>query len=467
VEYLGRLDAQVKIRGFRIEPGEVEAVLLGLPQVREAAVAVREDEPGNRRLVAYVVPSDGAEVTGAGLRDGLRARLPEYMVPAAFVTLERLPLNANGKVDRRALPRPEAGGTGVDAYVAPRDELEATITGIFQEVLGVPRVGLTDSFFDLGGHSLLAMQLMARLEKATGVRIPVASLFRSPTVEQLANEVRSGGGETSLLVPIRPEGTRTPLFLVHPGGGNLLAYATLVGMLGEEQPVYGLRSRGIEPGEKPNWTVEEMARDYLAAIREVRPTGPYRLAGWSLGGMIAFEMARLLEAEGERVEKLVLIDSKAPRLHGPNQSMPVNGAQLVLGFAQDLGLPLNLLPAPKEETDSAGELVYLRELLESARTQGLLPADVEVAHIQHLYGVFRINLQAMFDYQPGSYAGHVTLLRAGKRKLLDRFVEKATVGWERVVRGGVEVRMIPGDHYSILRKPGVEKLASEMERVLG
>ena len=334
-------------------------------------------------------------------------------------------------------------------------------------MLGVPRVGLTDSFFDLGGHSLLAMQLMAKLEKATGVHIPVASLFRSPTVEQLAQEVRGGGGETSLLVPIRPGGSRTPLFLVHPGGGNLLAYATLVGMLSEEQPVYGLRSRGIEQGENPNWTVEEMARDYLAAIREVRPTGPYRLAGWSLGGLIAFEMARLLEAEGERVEKLVLIDSKAPRLHGPKQSMPVNGAQLVLGFAQDLGLPLDSLRSPGEEIDSARELAYLRQVLEGARSGGLLPEDVEVAHIQHLYSIFRINLQAMFDYLPGSYGGHVTLLRAGKRNLLDRFVEKAAVGWERVARGGVEVRMIPGDHYSILRKPQVEKLAHEMERVLG
>ncbi|MBV9775217.1 MAG: amino acid adenylation domain-containing protein, partial [Gemmatimonadetes bacterium] len=340
LEFLGRVDDQVKVRGFRVEPGEVEAVLHGHPSVEAAVVVVREDVPGDRRIVAYVTPSGDAAPDPAELRAYAGRELPDYMVPSAVVVLEAVPLMPNGKVDRRALPAPmRTGGAHGDGADTPRDEMEAVIAGIFSEVLGVPGVGVRDSFFDLGGHSLLAVQLMSKLEKATGVQVPLASLFEAPTVERLAEAVRRGGGATSLLVPMRRGGSRAPLFLVHPGGGNLMAYAALVKELGAEQPVYGLRSRGIERDEKPNWTMEEMARDYLAAIREVRPSGPYRLGGWSLGGVIAFEMARQLEAEGETVERLVLVDSRSPRLEDPDGSMSRDDLLLVRSFAEDLGVP--------------------------------------------------------------------------------------------------------------------------------
>ncbi|MEW5927747.1 MAG: non-ribosomal peptide synthase/polyketide synthase [Gemmatimonadota bacterium] len=466
LEYLGRTDEQVKVRGFRIEPGEVEAALLAHPGVRAAAVLAREDVPGDRRLVAYLVPREAAPGV-AELRAHLGASLPEHMIPSAFVALEALPATRSGKLDRRALPAPEAPA-GAGERVAPRDALEATIGGIFCEVLGVPEVGVRDGFFELGGHSLLAVQLVSRLEKATSVRLPVAVLFRAPTVELLADEVRrGGGGAVPLLVPVRPGGSRAPLFLVHPVGGTVMAYAALAGHLHAEQPVYGLRARGTERGEKPNWTVEEMARDYLVEVREARPSGPYRLGGWSMGGVVAFEMARQLEAAGETVERLVLVDSQVPWLRDPEKGMPRNEILLVQMFAQDLGLPAELLPSAGTDWRDAGEVAYLAAVLDGARSAGLLPDDLDMGRVQHLYGIFRINARALYDYRPESYGGGATLLRAGERRLAERLLEKKSAGWDRVVRGGLEVRTVPGTHYTVVREPQVQALAREVERVLG
>ncbi len=466
LEYLGRTDFQVKLRGFRIEPGEVEAVLTELPRVREAVVVVREDAPGNRRLVAYVAAEGGEEASRPELRAHLASRLPDYMVPADLVFLERLPRGAGGKLDRRALPAPDRGGTaGAEANPAPRDHLEVTIAGIFAEVLGVGRVGLRDSFFDLGGHSLLAVHLVTRLGEATGARLPAAALFAAPTVERLAEEVRRGGdGEMPLLVPIRARGSRRPLFLVHPVGGSVMAYAALAARLHPEQPVFALRSRGTEPGEEPGGTVEEMARGYLAAVRAGQPAGSYRLGGWSMGGAVAFEMARQLEAAGEEVEALVLIDSLVPRLAARDRAAPGDELLLVRAFAEDLGIPADRLPAPDAD---AGGAAYLGRVLERARAAGLLPGGLDPARMRQLYGVFRSNLRALYEYRPGSFGGRAILLRAGERGPGGRLREKTDGGWERVVRGGLEVRTVPGTHYTLVREPRVETLAAEVERALG
>ncbi|MET0396761.1 MAG: amino acid adenylation domain-containing protein, partial [Longimicrobiaceae bacterium] len=468
LEFLGRLDQQVKVRGFRVELGEIEAALRKHAGVGDAVAVVREDVPGDRRIAAYVVPEEGADLSAAALRGSLAGRMPEHMLPGHFVILERMPLNANGKVDRRALPRPEVSGIGrTEAYPAASDGLEAMVAGLFQEVLGISGVGVHDSFFELGGNSLLAVQLMSRLREATGVRLPVAALFKSPTVERLAEEVRGGGGEMPLIFPLRYGGSRPPLFLVHPGGGNLMAYAPLVKRLDEDQPIYGLRSRGLEEGEKPNWSIEEMARDYLAFIREVRPEGPYRLGGWSLGGVVAFEMARQLEAAGEEVESLVLIDSQVPWLDDPDRSIPGDALRIVQMFAMDLGFPADRLPTPDPEARGGREVAYLRQVLQTARATGMLPKALDLARMQQLYGIFRINLQAMYEYRPASYGGRVTLLRAGRRDLMKRLFGRKANGWEQVVQGGLEVRTVPGTHYSMLREPHVETLAREVERALG
>jgi acyl carrier protein len=265
VEFIGRADFQVKVRGFRVEPGEISTVLREHPAVREALVVAREDVPGDKRLVAYVVSSE--PVPTESLRALLQERLPAYMVPSAFVALEALPLTPNGKVDRRALPAPEAPSSPADAYVAPRTPLEEQFAGAFAEVLGLERVGVEDDFFVLGGHSLLAVRLIALIRERTGLTLPLSALFQGATVARLASlapsspEVRQ---RTPNLMRLNT-GTsrRPPLFLVHGGGGALLSHAELARHLGDERPIHGIFAPGLNGGELPPASMEALARLYV------------------------------------------------------------------------------------------------------------------------------------------------------------------------------------------------------------
>src|SRR6185437_2309665 len=286
--FVGRADDQVKVRGFRVEPGEVEAALTAHPEVRQAAVVVREDRPGDRRLVAYVVGED----SGGGLRRWLADRLPEYMVPSAVVMMENgLPLTVNGKLDRAALPPPEVGDARPRAARGP---VEYTLCGLFAEVLGLERVGVDDGFFDLGGDSLLAMRLVSRVRAVLGAEIGVRAVFQAPTVAELATAISDPGDRRTLdeLIPLRRRGTLPPLFCVYPGFGLAWAYAGLLRHLDPDQPVYGLQALGIGSGRKLPSSFDEMVKAHVDDIRSVFPDGPYNLLGWSSGGLIAHAIAR-------------------------------------------------------------------------------------------------------------------------------------------------------------------------------
>ncbi|HEV2761391.1 MAG TPA: amino acid adenylation domain-containing protein, partial [Pyrinomonadaceae bacterium] len=316
LEFVGRADGQVKVRGFRIELGEVEAALSECAGVRECVVVARGEHGqggGGKRLVAYVVADDAAlPPTAARLREQLRTKLPEYMVPSAFVMLESLPLTPNGKVDRRALAKERLDGLEQGReFVGPRDQFELVLCRIWQEVLGVERVGVRDSFFDLGGHSLLATRLMYRVNEWTGKRVPLSVLFGESTVERLAAYLRGGAQDSAqgALVGIQTGGEARPFFCVHPAGGNVFCYAELARGLGEDQPFYALQSKGLTGAGAAHESVEEMAAAYVEELRAVQPAGPYALGGWSMGGVVAFEMARQLERAGERVALLALLDA--------------------------------------------------------------------------------------------------------------------------------------------------------------
>ncbi|WFB06234.1 amino acid adenylation domain-containing protein [Streptomyces sp. LX-29] len=318
LEYFGRADHQVKIRGFRIELGEIEAVLAEHPDVADAAVVVREDTPGDKRLVGYAVPA--RETTPAALREHAAAELPVHMVPSAVVLLDRLPLTANGKLDRRALPAPDFGAAVTADGRPPRGPREEQLCAIFADVLGVPRVGVTDNFFDLGGHSLLAVRLAARARAALGAEISISTVFQAPTVAALAEAVDAElNGERAtdpldVLLPLRPAraGDRAPLYCVHPAGGLSWCYAGLIRHLPADVPIYGIQAQGVGPAtaDKPlPGTLEELAGHYVDRIREVQPTGPYRLLGWSTGGIIAQAMATRLRDLGAEVELLAILDA--------------------------------------------------------------------------------------------------------------------------------------------------------------
>jgi len=304
LEYLSRADDQVKIRGFRIELGEIANVAGTHPDVDQAAVVVREDRPGDKRLVAYVVGT----VDPAELRRHVAAALPEYMVPAAVVRIDGLPLSPSGKLDRRALPAPEFGGT--PSGRAPRTQREEVLCGLFAEVLGVPAVSIDANFFEFGGHSLLVTRLVSRIRRELGAELSIRGLFETPTVAELAERLDSYADHDPLavLLPLRTSGGATPLFCIHPAAGIGWVYSGLLRHVDPETPVYGLQARGLTQLDARPDTVAAMVKNYLDQVRIVQPTGPYQLLGWSFGARIAHAMAARLRGEGDEVALLALLD---------------------------------------------------------------------------------------------------------------------------------------------------------------
>jgi amino acid adenylation domain-containing protein len=464
LDFLGRLDNQVKVRGYRIELGEIEAALGGLPGVREAVVVAKSDRsvgsagsPGDLRLVAYVT----GEVDTAALRQALRDKLPDFMLPSAMVALPALPLTPSGKVDRKALPEPDSGPA--PGFVAPRTAVEEVLAEIWAELLGIAHIGVHDNFFERGGHSLLAVLLMARIEKRLGTTLPLAALFSAPTLEALAALAETSGGHPAgrkgrgSLVAIKPATNRdtdqAPFFCVHPIGGNVLCYLDLARHLAPDQPFYALQTPDDRP---PTKSIEEMAARYLAEVRRVQPQGPYRLGGWSMGGLVAFAMARQLAAEGQAPELLALIDTLPPE----TATAPATDEELVASFAQDMArlLGSNVGISP-EELRSLPEQEKLAHVVRLGHTAGLLPADFGLAQIEPLFATFAANLQAIRAYAPEPYTGRLTL-----------WVSEATAAsyaaaldvWSRLVPAGLDRTILPGDHYSLLRRPEVERLAREL-----
>lgn len=312
IEYLGRTDHQVKLRGLRIELGEIEAELAGDPTVSAASVLVREDRPGDQRLVGYVTADGAGAPDPEALRTRLARTLPDYMVPGAIVVLDDFPLSPNGKLDRRALPAPAFEGSA-DGGRVPSGHREETLTRLFAEILGVPQLGVDDAFFDLGGTSLLAARLVARVRDTLGAELTIGTLFQAQTPAALAAHLDADRGEADhaldVLLPLRAGGDRTPLFAFHPAGGISWCYSGLLSRLDPGQPVYGLQAHGLHgEGQLPS-SMEDMAAEYVDALRGAQPHGPYRLLGWSVGGVLAHTVAVRLQEAGEQVELLALLDA--------------------------------------------------------------------------------------------------------------------------------------------------------------
>ncbi|MEB3827148.1 amino acid adenylation domain-containing protein [Phormidium sp. CCY1219] len=456
IEFIGRIDNQVKIRGFRIELGEIEATLAQHPEVREAVVILREDTPGDKRPIAYTVAN--AQVTSSQLRGFLKTKLPDYMVPSAFVFLEAIPLTPNGKCDRRALPKPDAERE--IGAIAPRTTTELQLSQIWSEVLNIPTLGVRDNFFDWGGHSLLAVRLMARIQQQWGIHLPLATLFTEPTIERQAHllNAESNIRSASPVVEIQPVGEMPPLFCVHPVGGNVLCYTELSRQLGSSQPLYGLQSAGLSRETEPFTTIEQMAATYLDALQEIQPHGPYYLGGWSMGGVVAWEMARQLLDAGCEVALLGLIDSYAP--HAISNREPLDEATLAHALATDLGglfgTPMALSPAKLAQLEPEAQL---HRIFSEAERLNLLPPEVGMEQMRHLFRVFKANQMAYARYRPQPYGGRVALFCASRAVEEDR-------GWSSLVTGELTSVTIPGDHYGMLRQPQVRILAREWQACL-
>ncbi|MEX5734979.1 non-ribosomal peptide synthetase DhbF [Bacillus subtilis] len=400
LDYVGRADHQVKIRGFRIELGEIEAALVQHPQLEDAAVIVREDQPGDKRLAAYVIPSEETFDT-AELRRYAAERLPDYMVPAAFVTMKELPLTPNGKLDRKALPAPDfaAAVTGR----GPRTPQEEILCDLFMEVLHLPRVGIDDRFFDLGGHSLLAVQLMSRIREALGVELSIGNLFEAPTVAGLAERLEMGSSQSALdvLLPLRTSGDKPPLFCVHPAGGLSWCYAGLMTNIGTDYPIYGLQARGIGQREELPKTLDDMAADYIKQIRTVQPKGPYHLLGWSLGGNVVQAMATQLQNQGEEVSLLVMLDAY------PNHFLPIKEAP------DDEEALIALLALGGYDPDSLGDKpLDFEAAIEILRRDGSALASLDETVILNLKNTYVNSVGILGSYKPKTFRGNVLFFRS-------------------------------------------------------
>ncbi|MGW2229719.1 amino acid adenylation domain-containing protein [Streptomyces formicae] len=469
VHYVRRADQQIKVRGFRIEPGEIESVLAEHPGVAQAVVTAQD----GHRLVGYVVPStagantppDGLDVV---LREFVRTRLPEFMVPAAYVTLDAIPLTPNGKLDRAALPEPEFAASS--SLAAPRSALsqeERLLCGLFSEVLGVP-VGAEDSFFDRGGHSLLATRLVSRVKAVFGVELGVRALFEASTPSALARRLDSdtSGDALNVLLPLRTTGSLPPLFCVHPAAGISWPYAGLLAHVAPDRPVYGLQARGLSGAEPPARTIDEMADDYLAHIRAVQPSGPYSLLGWSFGGLVAHAVATRLEKAGERVELLALLDSFPPDRR-PGEEIPELDLRDVLAllFEEIVGIDRKRFDADFGGRELTAEQVIDFMRKESAgRVDLLLDEDV----LARVVDIFMRVPDALDKFVPERFGGDVLLFTAAQSaaEWPSDDPRRSAGAWSPYVAGAVTERSVDVRHEHMLRPDALERIGADLASAL-
>ena len=466
-QFLGRRDRQVKIRGFRVELAAIEAALALHPDVREVAVAVADDGAEGRCVVAWVAPAAGRMTDPSSLRAFLQERLPPYMVPVRWHIMASLPITPTGKIDRTALvDTPHEPGPKTPEAAPLTTPTALALATLFQEVLSLDRAGPDAHFFDLGGHSLLAAQLFARVETTFGVRLPLATLLRAPTVRQLAVEIDTHAhtADWRALVPVQPRGTRRPVFAVGGLGGNVLGYRELAHLLGHDQPFYGLQSRGLDGRSAPLDRIEDIATAFIEDIRRVQPRGPYTLAGVCMGGVVAYEMARQLLAAGEPLSTLILLDTPTPSgTTTAIRSAPAGGSAPTLRFIRRR---LTLYARTLARLRGRERLDYIKGRLsvlgEIASRRDLLRDNRSGVHAQ---AVADANRAAFRNYRPGPYPGRAVMFRAQGREQLGETARRDA--WDALIEGGVRHEDVPGNNSGfMLRPPHVEVLAHRVAALL-
>jgi thioesterase domain-containing protein/acyl carrier protein len=461
LQFHGRSDHQVKVRGHRIELGEVEAALAKHPDVAQAAAAVRRGPGGSDSLAAYIVPRPGRSPAAEELRKFLRAALPEYMVPSAVVRLDRLPLTPGGKVDRLALPAVEAAAPPSRAAVPPRNDIERDLAAIWADVLNVHPVGVRDDFFELGGHSYQAAVLLTRVQDRLGHSLPLGTLFAAPTVEKLAAVLQKKleAGTAGSLVPLREEGAKPPLFLIAGIGGHVFTFHKFARLLGPDQPAYGVKAIGVDGTARTPDRIEDIAARYAEEITAERPDGPVILGGYSIGALVAFELAVQLQQAGRQVGPLVVFDATAP------------------GYPRPKPLPVRLFVhlATLVTGRGVGRAAYLRERLEKVKNRALRAVGLTKWTAPRIEGLDVLPqdalvqvweaLQAAHDhYRPRRrFDGPALLFKATAQEAWTAAVyEDPLLGWGDWVTGGVEVHPVPGGHLDMFHAANLAPLAATL-----
>ncbi|HEY4322689.1 MAG TPA: amino acid adenylation domain-containing protein [Mucilaginibacter sp.] len=478
IEYLGRSDEQVKIQGHRIELGEIEDALLQSEMVCQAVVLANEDKRGNKQLVAYIVPAKPLEKETIIVF--LREKLPEYMIPVVFVELEKIPLTGNGKINKKEL---EALAETNKKYVPPSNNIEADLAVIWQNLLNIEKAGIYDNFFELGGDSINAVVLFEKIYKKFHKKFPLAFIFNAPTIYQLAISIKASKKPellSSNLIPIQPNGSKTPLFCMHAGLGDILFYGNLSLHLGDDQPLYGLQAKGVNGTEYPSSQMEEMANFYISEIRKVQPDGPYYLAGYCLGAMIAFEMAQQLTNEGQKVALLASFNGISPTYRNRAKTNNINGEtkkKPKKGFAKVKDHLNQIAEMSLGQLISYGSVKFNNRIRNTYRnlyyfsraktTSGIFKLcflfNIKVPGTTARFHVGQSLLKLQTKYKPKLYSGPMVVFRSPD------IYSDPYLGWRSFVNGDIKTFDVPGVHKrrrDILNEPHVQLLAEEFKNFL-
>ena len=462
IEYIGRGDGQVKLRGHRIELGEIEARLASHTVVDEAVVVLKEDDPGDKRLVAYVKSQKVIEEKV--LRAYLKDSLPAYMIPSHFITVDNFEKTGSGKINKKCLP-PITNNISVDVNNDVKlNAVEKELMVIWQELLKTNNITLDDNFFDIGGHSLLAVILFSRIDSLYKVNIKLASLFVYPTIKELAQFIQSELGDSVVefdeaqttrgvnlnspifqcLVPMRPSGNGVPIFMFHSVGGNVLNYARLVGGFDSSHPVYGFQSKGVDGFTKMDNSIEQMAMSYINELKLVQPHGPYILCGGSMGGSIAIEVAIQLKKRGDKILKLIMLDT-----FGPN---------------------INIKKLKEEDSKKVKTIRTLKNLKESIsyrlikvinrmKTIFFKSFGIPIPHHLRYFNVEMNNYKAIWSYKPRHYAGDLVLFRAPIDS--SGWYSDPLLGWKDTIGGHIKIIHLVGDHNNFVEIENLPQLINK------
>ncbi|MCP4700193.1 MAG: amino acid adenylation domain-containing protein [Gammaproteobacteria bacterium] len=458
IEYLGRMDFQVKLRGFRIELGEIESAILQVPGIRETAVIVRETGSEHKQLIAYVAAAEKQDETDTALKlkEHLQQKLPDYMVPAIFMFIEALPLTANGKFDSKALPEPAVRKA---SYVCARDATELGLARIWEKLFDIA-VGVQDDFFDIGGDSLLAMRLIFHIREEFGRTLPLHTLFQSRTIEQLASTLRKDAAPSawSPMVCLQPKGEKSPLFFAHASGGSAFNYVEIAALMGTERPFYAMHPRGSEPGDSFHDSIEEMAADYVSAMRKIQPKGPYLLAGWSFGGTVIFEMAHLLEQAGETAPLLVMIDT--PEL-GVDFRKDDDVAFLMDRVPYYHGVNVDEL---ESQDSSEAQVAYI---LKEIKMAGMFRPDIDQEYAQNWFNIYKHHNMLVGPYKPTyTVNSKIIFFKPSEKIPFDVQMGEPIPTYERLAQHGIEVHDAQGNHFNMISPANTPLLIEKMKECI-
>jgi len=457
IEFLGRADSQIKLRGYRIELGEIENVISEFGGIKNVSVTAKEFISGDKRLFAYIVTNDGNEIEKDSLVKFLKSKIPDYMIPQDFIFIKEMPLTGTGKVDLKALPEPELTSGGTAEYTEPKDPLELQLVNIWEKVLGIKKIGVNDNFFELGGHSLLAVRVFGYIEKLTGKKLALSTLFNSPTIAQLAVILKNEGWEPNWksLVPVKPGGSKLPFYCVPPAGGTALHFQDLVKYIPDDQPFYILEALGLDGKNEPHDDIKDMAAHNIKEIRTLQPEGPYLLGGRCFGGRVVFEMAQQLIRQKQQVALLAIFDTWPPFTEKPQDYIP-----------------------PTRDTRhyitrsfhhiKSGQFVKVAKNYASYRYSKLqwkLKNKIEYIFSNKLdreyKNIMLMHFKTQDKYVAQKYPGKITLIECAtfKKELREK--------WEQLADGGFETYVVPDtDHITIVKEPKLKFFAEKLNFVL-